>query len=661
MTIADILSTVRNFVSSSSKTNSEFKNESIKNNTNINSAIRDISKMFQTQIAENTKNKNTDKVLLNTIRENSNITNENNALLKQSISLQNDLFDELKRISSSISTLMEKNQLGSENDGKASPLDKALETSKTSALMAGLLTATAASAVLTPPQGEEQPQGSDVFGGGGSDSNSMVGASQYDQGKVTLTSEDQKAIIDTAQNLGIDPVDLSTVISYETAGTFNPNKMGGKGGNYMGLIQFGPEERKKYGVKPGMTIAEQMSAVESFLTDRGLKKWLEDNPDASLADKRTALYSTINAGSPGEKYWSRSDRPGFTVQSHTMSMFSGESGHYKQGAQFLETAGYSPGSQNNIETTSESGVIPESNPTGEIVGGSPENSVASSGDVIGSSTSDIIVKQTNHPDTGNGYTVEGAVDKSGRPVVFGSENAARAFGQMMIDSGGLVKGDDVASSQRSEEKNKSVGGVSGSKHLKGNALDIHGESGQWIRKNGSKYGWSPNDYPGSHGGHFEFGGQSQPTSEVTGKSPGKIDDKTSNGGASERLIPSDISGNLSGASDVLSGFFGMNFNGVPSESMTPMGSLNVGEQIETITNSINNILPSNPNDIISQIQTLISENITPNISRPTPSEGVERRLETSPYSDQTNTRASWWRLGLFPDRKLMEKFSNRFV
>jgi hypothetical protein len=109
-------------------------------------------------------------------------------------------------------------------------------------------------------------------------------------------------------------------------------------------------------------------------------------------------------------------------------------------------------------------------------------------------------------DTGPGYTIKNGLDEQGRPVVF-SEQAASAFYKMMKDSGGIVKPSDVASSKRSIEKNTSIGGARNSKHLYGVAMDIHGSSNQWIRKNGSKYGWIANDYPGSHGGHFEFSGQ----------------------------------------------------------------------------------------------------------------------------------------------------------
>jgi hypothetical protein len=108
-------------------------------------------------------------------------------------------------------------------------------------------------------------------------------------------------------------------------------------------------------------------------------------------------------------------------------------------------------------------------------------------------------------DTGVGWTVPGVNDQNGRPVVF-TRSAAAAFAQMIKDSGGIVKGSDIASTQRSEAKNKAVGGVPGSKHLRGTAMDIHGGSNNWIRANGAKYGWFANDYKGSHGGHFEFRG-----------------------------------------------------------------------------------------------------------------------------------------------------------
>jgi hypothetical protein len=111
----------------------------------------------------------------------------------------------------------------------------------------------------------------------------------------------------------------------------------------------------------------------------------------------------------------------------------------------------------------------------------------------------------SHPDSGNGFTIPNTRDASGRPPIF-SQGGAKAFAKMMADSGGMVKASDIASSQRSESKNRNVGGVVGSEHLSGNAMDIHGPSAEWMKKNGPKYGWYLNEYDGSHGGHFEYRG-----------------------------------------------------------------------------------------------------------------------------------------------------------
>jgi len=117
--------------------------------------------------------------------------------------------------------------------------------------------------------------------------------------------------------------------------------------------------------------------------------------------------------------------------------------------------------------------------------------------------------RTTHPDTGTGYTVPGAFDYKGRPVVL-SQTATAAFDRMVRESNGVVKWTDVHSAQRSESKNRAVGGVPGSNHLGGNAVDIHGASKEWIKEHGHKYGWenlknkeSGGTYTG-HDGHFDF-------------------------------------------------------------------------------------------------------------------------------------------------------------
>lgn len=95
-------------------------------------------------------------------------------------------------------------------------------------------------------------------------------------------------ITKAANTLGISARDLATVISYETGGTFSTSIRGGAGNRHIGLIQFGPEEQRKYGAAIGQTLEQQMVAVVKYLQDRGLK------PGMGLAQ----LYSTINAGNP---------------------------------------------------------------------------------------------------------------------------------------------------------------------------------------------------------------------------------------------------------------------------------------------------------------------------------------------------------------------------
>lgn len=120
-----------------------------------------------------------------------------------------------------------------------------------------------------------------------------------------------QAVYDQATARGVDPAQLLAVMGYETGGTYNPDIWGGTGGNYMGLIQFGPEERSTYGVHEGMPVGDQVTSALNFLHDRGF-----DPTQHGLMD----MYSTINAGSPGHN--GASDRPGQTVRSHTAQIES---------------------------------------------------------------------------------------------------------------------------------------------------------------------------------------------------------------------------------------------------------------------------------------------------------------------------------------------------
>jgi hypothetical protein len=113
--------------------------------------------------------------------------------------------------------------------------------------------------------------------------------------------------------------------------------------------------------------------------------------------------------------------------------------------------------------------------------------------------------ETSHPDTGAGFQPGGATDYKGRPVVFSNEGA-EAFAQAMSQSGGAVKGSDIASSKRSQAKNASLSGAHpNSSHLYGEGLDASGSTAAWLQSNpqlGWRYGYSHG--PGSV--HFNWKG-----------------------------------------------------------------------------------------------------------------------------------------------------------
>src|SRR3990167_4006029 len=120
----------------------------------------------------------------------------------------------------------------------------------------------------------------------------------------------KSAIIDGARDLGVDPVDLATVMAYETGGTFDPWQKGPttKWGTHRGLIQWGEPQRKQYGITKGMPIVDQLRAVGRYLRNAGVRAGM------GLLD----IYSAVNAGRVGRP--GASDRPGKTVRSHVAQM-----------------------------------------------------------------------------------------------------------------------------------------------------------------------------------------------------------------------------------------------------------------------------------------------------------------------------------------------------
>ena len=89
-----------------------------------------------------------------------------------------------------------------------------------------------------------------------------------------------------AGRYGLSVEDVLTAIYYESGGV--PNKWGGKGGQYYGLLQFSPDSRRRYGMPENASASEQLPAFIRYFDDRGFKSGMGFRN----------FYATINTGSP---------------------------------------------------------------------------------------------------------------------------------------------------------------------------------------------------------------------------------------------------------------------------------------------------------------------------------------------------------------------------
>ena len=141
---------------------------------------------------------------------------------------------------------------------------------------------------------------------------------------MSLSKDDALAIVQTSQRLGVDPGSFAGLLQLESG--IDPNIWGGDGGNYRGLIQFGPGARKEVGLPDGpMTIQQQLPYVEKYYQQRGFKPGKHDE---------TALYRTVLVGNP---YDSGTDSNGTNSDSAAQRMMPGGD-LYDTGLQKLNNA-----------------------------------------------------------------------------------------------------------------------------------------------------------------------------------------------------------------------------------------------------------------------------------------------------------------------------------
>jgi hypothetical protein len=103
-----------------------------------------------------------------------------------------------------------------------------------------------------------------------------------------LPQEDRMAIIQGAKRLGLDPYEFGAFLSLESGMNMDPNIVGGAGGRHKGLIQFGANEQRMYGITGQQTRAGQMPKVLQYFSDRGYK------PGMGIA----RAYATVLGGNP---------------------------------------------------------------------------------------------------------------------------------------------------------------------------------------------------------------------------------------------------------------------------------------------------------------------------------------------------------------------------
>lgn len=172
-----------------------------------------------------------------------------------------------------------------------------------------------------------------AVGSGASKAGSAAGQQQGFQ-----PSSRARALISAAGKLGVSPLDMATIISFETGGTFDPGKRGGSGNNYLGLIQMGGPERKQYGAHAGQSFEEQVQGpVVRYFQDRFQSRGMSTQG----ADLLT-LYRTVLGGNPKASL-TRKDGNGVTPASGVARMGP----HRQKALQMffggsMENVGYDP-------------------------------------------------------------------------------------------------------------------------------------------------------------------------------------------------------------------------------------------------------------------------------------------------------------------------------
>jgi hypothetical protein len=162
----------------------------------------------------------------------------------------------------------------------------------------------------------------------------------------------RSGIIETAAALGMDPVDLATIISYETAGTFDPTKAGPttQWGQHRGLIQFGEPQAQEYGVDWNDPLGSQLGADGAIVRYYRQNGW---QPGMDMMD----AYSIVNAGGPGR--YGASDAGNGGAPGTVADKVTGQMSGHRSKAMALLGGDYQPSYGGNALATGQPGPMPQ--------------------------------------------------------------------------------------------------------------------------------------------------------------------------------------------------------------------------------------------------------------------------------------------------------------
>ena len=152
------------------------------------------------------------------------------------------------------------------------------------------------------PNSKSDSRGSGSEGGAGGMSGKggaggMSGAAKGAAAKVANDLEFQQGVEQLAQKYNVSVQDLYAVMSFETAGTFDPAQKNYQGSGATGLIQFMPETAKGLGTSTEelskMTRTEQLKYVDKYFSNKGIE-------GGNLDDLYMSILFPVAVGKPDD-------------------------------------------------------------------------------------------------------------------------------------------------------------------------------------------------------------------------------------------------------------------------------------------------------------------------------------------------------------------------